>query len=367
MNKTIAVLGIRGVPAAHGGFETFAERLALYLVDKGWQVTVYCHENGAGEAWEDHWNGVKRVNIPVQRSGPAGTIIFDLKSTLDARRRGIPCLTLGYNTAVFALLLRSKKIPNVINMDGIEWARAKWGPAARIWFWMNDWLGCWLGNHLVADHPEIAKHLQSRVSKAKITTIPYGAQRILDSPEAPVRAMGLEPGKFLTVVARAEPENSILEIVQGFSRSLRGIKLVVLGNYEASHGYQRKVLHAASEEVLFPGAIYDKEIVHALRYHCLGYVHGHQVGGTNPSLVEALGAGNAVIAHDNKYNRWVAGRTSLYFNGAADFEARLLELLGSEDLAAMMRKGSVARFEDGLKWDNVLAAYEDLLSRHQQS
>ncbi|MCP5256154.1 MAG: DUF1972 domain-containing protein, partial [Zoogloeaceae bacterium] len=249
-SKTLAILGIRGIPAAHGGFETFAEHLAVFLRDRGWQVTVYCQEEGEGPVFEDSWEGIRRVNVPVKGDGPASTVVFDWKATnLAARERGGAILTLGYNTAVFCARLRLAGLPNVINMDGIEWRRAKWSGVARTWFWLNDWAGCFLGNHLVADHPEIKRHLQTRVKGDKVTVIAYGADGVVSADEAPVRALGLEPGRFATVIARAEPENSLLEIVSGFSRKPRGMNLVVLGKYDKAHAYQRRVLEAASDEV----------------------------------------------------------------------------------------------------------------------
>ncbi|MDC6166634.1 DUF1972 domain-containing protein [Paucibacter sp. XJ19-41] len=365
--RTLRILGTRGVPAAHGGFETFAEYLALHLVAQGWRVIVYCQEEGAGPVFEDRWQGVERVRIPVEGSGPRSTIAFDWKATAHAAGHRDLCLTLGYNTAVFCALLRLKGIPNVINMDGIEWSRAKWGPVAKTWFWMNDWAGCWLGNHLVADHPEIKVHLSSRVNPNKVTTIAYGADRITSMPEAPVRALGLEPGQYLTLVARPEPENSILEVVSGFSRKPRGMRLAVLGNYSEANAYHRAVRAAASDEVSFLGAIYDKPVVQALRFHSAAYVHGHQVGGTNPSLVEALGAGNAVIAHDNRFNRWVAGEGARYFGNADQFAAVLDELLGQPQGSQAfhaMGEASVARFERGLTWPQVLGEYEQMLARY---
>ncbi len=217
MPKTLRILGTRGVPAAHGGFETFAEHLSLYLVAQGWRVVVYCQDDGTGPVFEDTWQGVRRVHIPVAQGGPKGTIVFDWQATAHAAKHADLCLTLGYNTAVFCGLLRIKGIPNLINMDGIEWSRMKWGPVAKIWFWLNDWAGCWLGNHLVADHPEIKVHLTSRVPASKVTTISYGADAITSASAAPVQALGLVPGKFMTVIARPEPENSLLEIVAGFS------------------------------------------------------------------------------------------------------------------------------------------------------
>lgn len=362
-NRVLRILGTRGIPAAHGGFETFAEQLALYLVAEGWRVIVYCQEEGVGPVFEDHWQGVERVLIPVQGDGPKSTIVFDWYATVHASRHRDLCLTLGYNTAIFCALLRLKGVPNVINMDGIEWSRAKWGLVAKTWFWLNDWAGCLLGNHLVADHPEIKVHLSSRVRPDKITTIAYGADRVSAMPEAAVRALGLEPGRYLTLVARPEPENSILEVVSGFSKRPRGMQLAVLGNYSEANAYHRAVKGAAGPEVRFLGAIYDKPVVQALRFYSAAYVHGHQVGGTNPSLVEALGAGNAVIAHDNRFNRWVAGPGARYFGTADEFARLLDELSDSQSQLDEMKRASLARFEDGLTWPQILGAYEALLLR----
>ena len=118
----------------------------------------------------------------------------------------------------------------------------------------------------------------------------------------------------MTLIARSIPENSILELVTGFSARRRNHKLVVLGMYEPDvDPYHRQVLDAASDEVVFLGPLYDKASVQALRYHSSAYLHGHTVGGTNPSLIEAMAAGNPVIAHDNPYNRWVAGAGGAVF------------------------------------------------------
>lgn len=363
MTKRLRILGIRGVPAAHGGFETFAEHLALHLVEHGWQVTVYCQQDGAGPLHEDDWQGVHRVHIPVEAEGPKGTIVFDWKATLHAARAGELCLTLGYNTAVFCAWLRLKGVPNLINMDGIEWARDKWSGVAKTWFWLNDWAGCWLGNHLIADHPEIKRHLSTRVRPEKITTIAYGADQIEHADPAMLKPYGLEPGRYLSVIARPEPENSLLEIVQGFSAQRRGVQLAVLGRYDPTVPFHKAVMDAASDEVRFLGAIYDKPVVQAIRQHSIAYVHGHRVGGTNPSLVEALGAGNAVIAHDNKFNRWVAGEGALYFRNAVQFGLILDELAKSKDALQAMRISSLQRFHNGLTWPQVLKEYEDILEK----
>ncbi len=137
--------------------------------------------------------------------------------------------------------------------------------------------------------------------------IPYGADIIGAASDQPVRELGLTPGRYFVSIARVEPENSVLEIVQAHRAAGTDTDLAVLGRLDPDNAYHRAVRQAGGNRTLYPGAIYEAETVRSLRFHARGYMHGHQVGGTNPSLVEALGAGNAVIAHDNPFNRWTAG------------------------------------------------------------
>ena len=359
--KIIRIAGTRGVPAAHGGFETFAEQLALYLVRQGWQVTVYCQEDGVGPIFEDSWQGVRRVRIPIALAGAKGTILFDWKSTLHAAGEAGLVLTLGYNTAVFCALYRLTGHKNLINMDGIEWHRQKWGTVAKTWFWLNDWAGCWLGNHLIADHPQIKKHLSTRVNKNKITTIPYGADSVESADISVLAQYQLSADRYAILIARAEPENSLLEVVRAWSRQPRGMQLLVLGKYDAAHAYQRAVQDAASDEVRFIGAVYDKATVAALRFYARLYIHGHQVGGTNPSLVESLGAGNAVLAHNNLFNRWVAVDGAHYFRSEAECASAFDDLLNNDAKISAMKQASKLRFLEEFTWGKVLKEYESLL------
>ncbi|CAM3945651.1 DUF1972 domain-containing protein [Vreelandella rituensis] len=356
------ILGTRGIPASHGGFETFVEKLAPYLVSHGWEVVVYCQESGKGSISETEWRGVRRIHIPVNQEGAAGTIIFDWKVTWNAFRQKGLFLTLGYNTAVFNLMQRLGSQINLINMDGIEWRRDKWGPLAKTWFWLNERAGCWVGNHLVADHPEIKRHLASRVSESKITMIPYGGDDVKSADEELLAPFDLEPRQFSIIIARPEPENSFLEMVRAFSSCQRNHKLVVLGSFTPQkNAFHRQVMEAASDEVIFPGAIYDAPIVQALRHFSYLYLHGHRVGGTNPSLVEALGAGCAVMAHDNHFNRWVAGAGAMYFKDEAGCAGLFDTLLENNDKVESMRAASKQQFYEYFTWEQVLQEYEKLL------
>ena len=151
MKKTVRILGTHGVPANYGGFETAAENIALYLVAHGWRVIVYCQSTGTGPIQEDTWRGIERVTIPVSLPGWKGTSYFDWIAIGHACRFNDLCLTFGYNTALFSTRLRLSGIPNVINMDGIEWSRARWGFAKQAILYINERIACYVGNHLIAE------------------------------------------------------------------------------------------------------------------------------------------------------------------------------------------------------------------------
>jgi len=365
MKKEIVIQGVRGLPAAHGGFETFAEYLSQYLVSKGWRVIVYCQTNKNTSDrkiyQEDDWRGVRRVFIPVSGDGAWSSIIFDFLSIAHILKEGSKSvLTLGYNTAIFNSIFRVFGVVNLINMDGLEWKRSKWSIFHKIYLYINERIACLIGSILIADHPEIQRHLESRVSANKIRMIPYGARQIVDSSTQPIVGLGLKLNGYVVLIARPEPENSILEIVEAFSRCKRNLNLVVLGSFNGSNKYHATVRALASAEVVFLGAIYEKSILDSLRSNALFYMHGHTVGGTNPSLVEALGAGQATIAHDNKFNRWVAADSALYFRTADECAALFDEFLCRPEYVDKLRARALSRFFQLFTWDAVLLQYEEL-------
>jgi glycosyltransferase involved in cell wall biosynthesis len=243
-------------------------------------------------------------------------------------------------------------------MDGIEWRRSKYGPWSRAWLYLNERAGCMVADHLVADHPEIAHHLLKRTASRKISMIPYGA----DPPPESMEPLALVDGPYACVVARAEPENSLLEIVKAFSMRRRPAALLVVGAYHAHNAYHRAVRDAASDQVQFAGAIYDRLALQSLRSGAVLYLHGHQVGGTNPSLVEAMSAANPVLAHDNRFNRWVAGENNAFFRDVDGCSAQLTELLNDPRRLAVMRRYSAERYAALFTWPEVLRRYEGMLT-----
>lgn len=362
LEKSLRILGTRGIPGRHGGFESFAEDLAPFLVARGWAVTVYCQEQD-GHSREDWWRGVRLMRLPVSAGGARGTIAFDWKTTRHAMLSDGLVLVLGYNTAVFNLIYRLRGIPNVLNMDGLEWRRQKYNLLERGWLLMNEWVGCRTADHLVADHPAIHERYTGRRGVRGVTTVPYGSRAVQAADARLIARWNLTPNRYTLVIARPEPENSILEIVRAYSMQRRRCTLVVLGSYDRAVRYQRRVLEAAGPDVLFPGAVYDRAVVDALRYFATLYIHGHRVGGTNPSLVEALGASTPVVAHDNRFNRWVCGDAAVFFRDERDLASALDRLLpegGQHELSALRHRARI-RHSSTFDLERRLGEYEQVL------
>jgi glycosyltransferase involved in cell wall biosynthesis len=369
--RTLLILGVRGIPAAHGGFETFAAEFAPYLVARGWKVAVYCQiEPGDPEFVADgvideaEWRGVRRIRVHTARPGAAGTVVFDWRCLAHAAREPGVLLVLGYNTALFTLRPRLAGRRIAMNMDGIEWRRGKWPLPHKIWFYVNEVFGANVAQTVIADHPEIRRHVQARAPFADVTVIPYGAHAVTEADPAPLAALGLEPDRYFVSIARIEPENSIHLLVEGFTARPRAAKLAILGRFEPDASpYHAELRRKANADVLFLGAIYDPAVVAALRFHARGYLHGHTVGGTNPSLVEALGAGSPVIAHRNRFNAYVCGSDQRFFETAAECDAAMTELLASDAAADAARAAARRRHAEEYRWETVLAEYEALMEK----
>lgn len=364
MKHKLSILGTRGIPASHGGFETFAERLALYLVERGWEVTVYCQVN-CRKIREKKWKSINLVYIPSKNNSALNSFFFNYRSTIHALKREGVILVLGYNTAIFSILYWLKNRISIMNMDGIEWWRSKWNFGQKVWLFVNERCGIIFSKHLITERPQIKNHLTKHTSSNKISFIACGTERVTEVDQNFLKPYNLTANQYVLVIARPEPENSVLEIVSAFSSRKWGIKLVVLGHYlPKTASYHRKVMQIASNEVIFAGGIYEKEIVDTLRYYARLYIHGHAVGGTYLSLVKALAAGSPVLARDNALNRWVTGNNAHYFQDQAHCLEKLEHLLYNTHELERMKMASTVRYWEQFSAERDLQAYEKLLSAY---
>jgi len=362
----IAILGTRGIPARYGGFETFAEQLSVRLVQRGFDVTVYAEADGMPPP-DATYRGVRVRYRRRPRWGAASVLAYDCACLWDARRGYDLVYMLGYGAAWACWWPRLWGTPVWINVDGLEWARSKWSAPARLYLRVMEWVATRAATRLIADADAIARRFRERYPRgAPCTAIAYGAD-VVDPAQvstAPLATWGLTPGRYALVVARPEPENHVLEIVQGYLRHDGDRPLVVVGDITGATPYQRRLLALRSERIRFIGAIYDPAQLTALRAHAAVYLHGHSVGGTNPSLLESMACGSLVIAHDNPFNREVAGEAAEYFDNATTL-ARALAVLQSLDagLAQQRRRWLQSVVRRRYDWGRIADAYVNLMRR----
>lgn len=369
---SIAILGTRGIPARYGGFETFAEQLSTRLVKLGFAVTVYA-EAEQSEAQIQYWKGVNVQPITAPRWGAASALGYDLKCLWHARHNFDLVYMLGYGAAFACFLPRWYGVPVWINVDGLEWARSKWGWMARSYLRIMEWMAGYVANRIIADAQAIADRF-SRLypGAAPCSYIAYGASILNAGVEADPSAASIlqrfdlkDRGYFL-VVARLEPENHVLEIVQGYQIYLHEggrLPLVIVGDHTAATKYCHNLRSFSEGSVHFTGPIFEDKVLQALRLGARAYIHGHSVGGTNPSLLEALGCGNIVIAHDNRFNREVLGDCSIgYFRTPKDV-ARALRDVENLDAIDVQQYQEQARgiIRGRYTWEKIVAQYEALI------
>lgn len=357
----IAILGTRGIPAQYGGFETFAEELSVRMASLGADVTVYCIANGKRLS---SFKGVKLEYVPDANFGPLTTVVFDARCLWRARKGYDVVYMLGYGAAQFLFIPKLFGSTVWLNPDGIEWKRAKWSRIAKAYFRAMELFSARLPDRLIADAEGVRAHMQMRHRRLPAcAVIPYGAPILEHSPDSSLLAeWGIEPERYYLVVCRVEPENHVLEIIKGFAASKSPHTLIVVGDVEAPTEYARSVAALKSDRVRMIGTVYDKPKLQSLRYHSLAYFHGHSVGGTNPSLLEAMGCGNLVVAHDNPFNREVLGDAGWFFACSDDIPS-IVEAVETLDMAEKARARDYvrARIRSRYNWENITAEYMELL------
>lgn len=358
----LAILGTRGIPARYGGFETFAEKLAEGLAARGHDVAVYCEAGKAPIATE--CCGARLKYVAALALGPFTTIAYDAMCLWDARRDFDVVYMLGYGAAPFCVLPRLWGTEVWINPDGIEWARAKWNFFGRAYLRMMEWVSLRVASRMIADANAIAANLAARHGKLRAcTTIAYGCEIVETIPKADLLSEWmLKPHAYYLLVCRLERENHVLEILKAFQRSKSSRKLVVVGNHNAKTKYVKQILEVRDSRIRMIGTVYDQKKLTALRAHAFAYVHGHSVGGTNPSLLEAMGCGNLVLAHDNPFNRETLGAGGKFFSDGDELTQAIksVERLPQSELDEL-REAARRRARANYRWEDVIERYAELL------
>ena len=358
----VALIGTRGVPARYGGFETAVEEIGAGLAERGHEVTIYCRGNSEVG---DRYRGMRRVELPSVQGKALDTFTHSAVSTAHALRHR-PDVALVFNAAnsPFLAPLRARGIRTALHVDGHDGRRRKWAGAGRRYYSLATRLGMRLAHTVITDSQAMREELKDAYDVDPVF-IPYGARTTVGhvgDVAARLQQVDLEPGGYHLVVARFEPENQVLEIMRAFVASDCEQPLVVVGFAGFPGDYNAAIEAIDDPRVRRLGAVWDQELLDALYAGAASYVHGHSVGGTNPSLLRAMVNGAPVVAFDCVYNRETTGGAALVFRRTSQLADLLAKCERDEGIVRAVAEDARTRALTAYRWDGVVTRYEDLLS-----
>lgn len=356
----IGILGTRGIPNRYGGFEQCAEYLATGLVNKGHNVWVYnSHDH---EYQQDTWNGVNIIHCydPEKKIGTAGQFIYDLNCIRDARKRKFHVLLqLGYTSNSIWYKFWPKNCKNVVNMDGLEWKRSKYSTKVQKFLKRAERWAALNADVLIADSLGIEQYLKEEYNRPS-HFIAYGADIFEDPYEPLLEKYDVRHFDYNILIARMEPENNIEMILKAHVLSGTGRPLLVVGKTENAFGKHLVETYGQKPGIRFLGGIYDVAVINNLRYFSHLYFHGHSVGGTNPSLLEAMGTRSLIAAHDNLFNRAVLGDDAFYFADAEQLISIIRQVTAKATHNTML-ENNLRKIRDQYNWPRIVDEYEQVL------
>lgn len=365
----IAIMGTRGVPAAYGGFETFAEELGARLVERGHEVTVYGRTHVVPAGLQEH-RGMRLRVLPTIRHKYLDTVVHTAQSVVDGLFRRFDVVLICNNAnAPFAIVPRLTGARVVLNVDGLEWERGKWNRVGRFYYQACAWIAPKLPVVLVSDARVIAGWYRDRYGKATVY-IPYGSDARDVPPGLTLERLGLEPGRYILYVSRLEPENNAHVVIDAYRRAGGiaglGAPLVLVGDAPYATAYKSSLQAAAAETsgVKMTGYVFGDGYAE-LQSNAMSYVQATEVGGTHPALVEAMGRGACILANDVPEHREVLGEAGLYYqyNDAGDLAARLREMANDPARRARLGAAAARRAREQFSWASVTDRYEMLFRR----
>lgn len=356
----IAIIGTRGIPNRYGGFEQLAEMLSVGLLQKGHSVTVYnSHKH---HYQEKEWNGVNIVHCYDAEHilGTAGQFVYDLNCIRNARKQNFDVLLfLGYTSNSVWGKLFPKNAVIISNMDGLEWKRSKYSKLVQNFLRYAEKLTVKHSDFFIADSKAIQKYLSDKY-KIESEYIAYGATVFNDAAGESARK-----DNYYMLMARMEPENNIEMILDGFHQSKSVNRFIVVGNTDNSFGKRMINKYKNDNRILFIGAEYNAQKLHGLKNTASMYFHGHSVGGTNPSLLEAMASKVLIAAHGNEFNRSVLGEDGYYFESTDDVKS-LIEQDHNVTLENTMTENNFKKIKEQYNWDKIIDQYNDFINQCYQ-
>jgi hypothetical protein len=355
----IGIIGTRGIPNNYGGFEQCAEYLSLGLVGKGHDVTVYSsHKHSYSDTLWKNVHIIHRFD-PEYKLGTLGQFIYDLNCILDTRKKKYDIiLQLGYtSSSIWGWLLPGSSIITT-NMDGLEWKRTKFSKPVQLFLRFAEYLGVFFSDHLISDSLGIQQYILNKYKKDSVF-IPYGAFPMKSPDQNILKEFSVEPYRYFILIARIEPENSLEIIIDGIIKSGTKIPILIIGNPSNKYGKYLVTKYKKWPGIKFQGSIYDINKLNNLRHYSTMYFHGHTVGGTNPSLLEAMASESLICANDNVFNRHILDEDAYYFRTSGDISKLLNDISFGTDHHQNMVERNIVKIKEKYNWEEIVNLYED--------
>jgi len=355
----IAVFGARGIPAKWGGFDTFVSELCPRLVAMEHEVTVFCQKKYSDPDSPRSYKGVGLVYLPTLHTKVTETLLHEFFSSLFAlfQERYDIYYILGCRSTIVYLLHWLLRRNLIINTDGLDFARRKWGLVAKTWLRFSYWLARRIASELVSDSKEIKRYYRDNYQSNSVF-LTYGAYVVESRQPQILDQYAVKPGEYFFMLCRLEPENNIDIIVAAFEQVKTDKELLIAGGANYRSAYVAKLRQTKDPRIRFLGPIYTPGHIEELHLNCFAYLHGHEVGGTNPSLLQAMGSGSIIIAHNVPFNVEVLGGTGILFEKSVDsIRERIVHTLEHYDELQHLREAARNRVKTYYAWDKVAADY----------
>ncbi len=355
----IGIIGTRGIPNQHGGYEQFTEIFSQYLAEKRHHVTVY--SSSLHPFQKNELNGVNIVHRfdPEDKLGTIGQFIYDLNCINHSRKQNFDIiLLLGYTSSSVWGWLLPKNTVIVSNMDGLEWKRSKYNWAVRQFLKFAEYLAILTSDFYIADSKGIQDYLYIKY-RISAEYIAYGVQTEHEIDSKLFSKLNLKSGEYNMLIARMEPENNIETILDAVANSKSQEIFIVIGNAQNSFGIKMQKKYFNYKNIQFIGSVYDMPALNYLRENSRLYFHGHSVGGTNPSLLEAMASKACICAHDNPFNRAILENEAFYFQTSLEI-TKILDSEISSDCLGRKGKNRLKVLEN-FSWEKINSSYETYL------
>jgi glycosyltransferase involved in cell wall biosynthesis len=359
--RSVAVIGTRGYPSHYGGFETAIRELAPYLASRGWQVTVYGRRDSTStDDVKRDCRVASKTTLGID-SKSISTLSYGLTSTVQtAFQRPDVALVMNVANGYWLPLLRASNVPTLVNVDGIEWERTKWGKTARAVFRVGAQVTAKLADAIVYDSREIGRRWAELFGREGVY-IPYGGK----DPGRLALEPGLRHHGYVLMVARLVPENTVEEFAKAAETLAANYEVVIVGSSGHGGDLEVRISRLAKDfpRIRWLGHIYDDRRLMGLWQHAGAYFHGHSVGGTNPSLVQAMACGSPIIARDTSFNREVLGPEFQYVQPTPSaIVAAVDKVMSDGQLRESLSRTGKMRAANEYTWASVNAKYEEALS-----